>query len=165
VERSEAAAANADIVVMVVDAAAGWTEADGEIFSGLWGKGPGTRGCKVKGAALLVANKADLAGGAGGGWLGMGSGWGARPRGAVARCKLKALLDAPHPLQNAALITNHPTHPIQGGREVQLPLPVKEAFHAVVGTCAVTREGLGALEEAILQVGGGFGVNGGLPLQ
>ncbi|GBF90356.1 tRNA modification GTPase-like protein, partial [Raphidocelis subcapitata] len=102
VERSQAAAAGADIVVMVVDAASGWTEADGEIFSGLWGKGPGTRGCKVKGAALLVANKADLA----------------------------------------------------GDREVQLPLLVKEAFHAVVRTCAVSREGLGSLEEAILQLAG-----------
>jgi hypothetical protein len=55
-----------DIAVMVIDAAAGWTEADGAIFRELWGKGPGTRDCKVKGMALLVANKADLAGE--GGW-------------------------------------------------------------------------------------------------
>lgn len=67
VERSQAAASNADIVLMVVDAAAGWTEADQDIFGGLWGKGPGSKACKVKGMALLVANKADLAGeGAGG---------------------------------------------------------------------------------------------------
>lgn len=32
VERSQAAASEADVVVMVVDAAAGWTEADGAIF-------------------------------------------------------------------------------------------------------------------------------------
>ena len=33
------------------------------------------------------------------------------------------------------------------GTEVQLPLLVKDAFQAVVRTCAVTREGLGTLEE------------------
>eukprot|EP00878_Enallax_costatus_P024061 GHUV01025649.1.p1 GENE.GHUV01025649.1~~GHUV01025649.1.p1 ORF type:complete len:445 (+),score=114.58 GHUV01025649.1:758-2092(+) len=63
VERSTAAAAAADMVLMVIDAAAGWTDADGEIFESLWGKeGPGGRGCLVKGPALLVANKSDLAG-------------------------------------------------------------------------------------------------------
>lgn len=63
VERSAAAAAAADVVVMVVDAEQGWTDADGEIFDSLWGKeGPGSRSCKVRGPALLVANKQDLAG-------------------------------------------------------------------------------------------------------
>jgi hypothetical protein len=47
---------------MVVDASQGWTEADGDIFKSLWGDGPGTRSCKVKGQALLVTNKSDLAG-------------------------------------------------------------------------------------------------------
>lgn len=47
----------------MVDASAGWTEADQVIYSDLWGKGPGTRSCRVKGMSLLVANKADLAGG------------------------------------------------------------------------------------------------------
>ncbi|KXZ55825.1 hypothetical protein GPECTOR_2g1376 [Gonium pectorale] len=37
VERSRAAASAADIVVMVIDGAEGWTEADGEIYRGLWG--------------------------------------------------------------------------------------------------------------------------------
>jgi hypothetical protein len=45
-----------------------------------------------------------------------------------------------------------PNHPA-GGQEVPLPLPVKDAFHAAVCTCAVSRDGLGSLEEAILQVG------------
>ncbi|KAI8468364.1 MAG: P-loop containing nucleoside triphosphate hydrolase protein [Monoraphidium minutum] len=102
VERSQAAASNADIVLMVIDAAAGWSEADQAIFAALWGKGPGTRSCRVKGMALLVANKADLA----------------------------------------------------GEREVGLPLPVKDAFQSVVRTCAVSRTGLGSLEEAILQLAG-----------
>ncbi|KAJ9521765.1 hypothetical protein QJQ45_015315 [Haematococcus lacustris] len=67
VERSQAAAAAADIVLMVVDAqascssAAGWTVADGEIFQALWGQGPGTAGCSVQGQALLLVNKTDLA--------------------------------------------------------------------------------------------------------
>ncbi|KIZ05706.1 tRNA modification GTPase mnmE [Monoraphidium neglectum] len=102
VGRSQAAASNADIVLMVVDASAGWTEADQVIYSDLWGKGPGTRSCRVKGMSLLVANKADLA----------------------------------------------------GNQEVPLPLPVKEAFRSVVRTCAVSRDGLGSLEEAILQLAG-----------
>ncbi|WIA14128.1 hypothetical protein OEZ85_002672 [Tetradesmus obliquus] len=64
VERSTAAAAAADVVVMVVDAAAGWTDDDGEIFDALWGRdGPGSSSCKVRGPALLVVNKSDLAAG------------------------------------------------------------------------------------------------------
>jgi tRNA modification GTPase len=63
VERSTAAAAAADVVIMVIDAAAGWTDDDGEIFDALWGKqGPSSSSCKVKGPALLVVNKCDLAG-------------------------------------------------------------------------------------------------------
>lgn len=63
VERSTAAAAAADVVIMVMDAAAGWTDDDGEIFIALWGReGLGSSSCKVKGPALLVANKSDLAG-------------------------------------------------------------------------------------------------------
>lgn len=44
-----------------------------------------------------------------------------------------------------------PSSPPAGNQEVPLPLPVKDAFHAVVRTCAVSRDGLGSLEEAILQ--------------
>ena len=39
---------------------AGWTPEDAEIFTSLWGNGPGTRSCAVKGLSLLVANKHDL---------------------------------------------------------------------------------------------------------
>lgn len=42
---------------------AGWTAEDAEIFSALWGAGPLSSSCKVKGQALLVANKSDLAAG------------------------------------------------------------------------------------------------------
>ncbi|GIL54000.1 hypothetical protein Vafri_9551 [Volvox africanus] len=60
VERSQAAAVAADIVIMVVDGATGWTDTDTDIFRALWGDGPGSSTCKVKGLALLVANKDDL---------------------------------------------------------------------------------------------------------
>lgn len=60
VERSQAAAATADIVVMVIDANAGWTDEDGVIFKSLWGDGAGSSSCAVKGLSLLVANKHDL---------------------------------------------------------------------------------------------------------
>ena len=59
--------AAADLVLMVMDASVGWTQADGSIFDSLWGQGPGTRSCRVRGQALLVANKSDLAGGLAGG--------------------------------------------------------------------------------------------------
>lgn len=62
VERSSAAAVNADVVIMVVDAVKGWTSEDMDIFRSLWGDGPGTSRCRVKGLALLVANKVDLTG-------------------------------------------------------------------------------------------------------
>lgn len=45
---------------MVIDAQQGWTREDSDIFTALWGDGPGTRGCKVQGLAMLVANKCDL---------------------------------------------------------------------------------------------------------
>ncbi len=38
----------------------GWTEEDNAIFKSLWGRGPGTASCLVKGLSLLVANKNDL---------------------------------------------------------------------------------------------------------
>lgn len=60
VERSQAAAATADIVVMVIDAQEGWTAEDGRIFKSLWGDGVGSLTCAVKGLSLLVANKHDL---------------------------------------------------------------------------------------------------------
>jgi hypothetical protein len=86
---------------------AGWTAEDGEIFAALWGSGPLSASCKVRGQALLVANKADLTGAGGG-----------------------------------------------GGREVLLPLVARDAFKQVVRTSALTREGLEALEAAILQLAG-----------
>lgn len=39
---------------------AGWTADDGAIFTALWGDGPGSRACAVRGQSLLVANKTDL---------------------------------------------------------------------------------------------------------
>lgn len=56
----QAAAISADVVIMVIDAQQGWTREDSDIFTALWGDGPGTRGCKVQGLAMLVANKCDL---------------------------------------------------------------------------------------------------------
>lgn len=56
----QAAAVSADVVIMVVDAQQGWTRADSDIFTALWGEGPGTASCRVQGLAMLVANKCDL---------------------------------------------------------------------------------------------------------
>jgi tRNA modification GTPase len=77
VQRSRAAAQQADIVIMVADAQQGWTPGDREIFESVWGgeqapgeqsagdsdDGSGARGGGARPPALLVLNKADLAGG------------------------------------------------------------------------------------------------------
>lgn len=77
VQRSRAAAQQADIVIMVADAQQGWTPGDHGIFESVWGgeqapgeqsdgdsdDGSGARGSGARAPALLVLNKADLAGG------------------------------------------------------------------------------------------------------
>lgn len=104
VERSQAAAVGADIVLMVMDASAGWTAADAEIFRSMWGDGPGSSSCLVQAPALLVANKMDLMG--------------------------------------------------DGSRDVLLPIVPKQAFSAVVKTCATSRAGLEELEQGVLTLAG-----------
>jgi len=139
VARSAAAAAAADVVIMVVDAASGWTDADGAIFKGLWGDGPGTRGCTVRGLSMLVLNKADLltppgapsaaaAGAGSAGSAGSAAGGGGGP-------------DAEAALAAAAAA-------------FQLPVVPEETFQRVVATSAVARTGLGALEGALLLLAG-----------
>ncbi|GLC38814.1 hypothetical protein PLESTB_000713000 [Pleodorina starrii] len=132
VERSQAAAAAADIVVMVVDGAVGWTDADSDIYRALWGDGPGSASCKVKGLSLLVANKDDLRGSAGaqngaGGSVASTSGG---DGGGVAISK--------------------------GADDPPLPLPLlaRETFAAVVRTSASERRGLETLDAALLRLAG-----------
>ncbi len=60
-ERSQAAAAAADVVVMVVDGAEGWTDADADIYKALWGDGPGTAACKVGGGGGSTGGMLDVA--------------------------------------------------------------------------------------------------------
>lgn len=127
VERSQAAAAAADVVVMVVDGAEGWTDADSDIYKALWGAGPGTASCKVKGLALLVANKDDLRAGQGA----AGSADGNASSGAAA-AKASSSKAAP----------------------LSLPLAAKETFVAVVRTSASQRMGLEDLDAALLKLAG-----------
>lgn len=111
-ERSAAAAAEADLVIMVVDGRAGWTDGDGAMFKTLWGSGRGSASCKVRGEALLVINKVDLA---------------------------------------------------QGG-ETKVPLPAVplDTFGGrVIRTSAKTRDGLDALDAAVLELAGAPQLAGG----
>ncbi|GLI68378.1 hypothetical protein VaNZ11_012702 [Volvox africanus] len=142
VERSQAAAVAADIVIMVVDGATGWTDTDNDIFRALWGDGPGSSTCKVKGLALLVANKDDLRAprpdnGAGSTTVDFGS-------------------------NSAAISVGASTAHIHGAgsgafaKEPPLPLPLlaRETFAAVVRTSASERRGLEALDAALLKLVG-----------
>ncbi|KAG2447372.1 hypothetical protein HYH02_007700 [Chlamydomonas schloesseri] len=124
VERSQAAAAAADVVIMVVDGAEGWTDADAEIYRSLWGDGPGSATCRVRGPALLVANKDDLRAQA------------AAPAGVAANGA------------GGATASSDEQAPLP------LPLLAKETFTATVRTSAFNRKGLEALDAALLGLAG-----------
>lgn len=125
VERSQAAAAAADVVLMVVDGAEGWTEADGIIFKALWGDGLGTPTCRVRGPALLVANKDDLVA--------------AAPAAAAGAAEAAGGGSNSTGSRSSSLL---------------LPLLARETFRAVVRTSAAQRQGLEELDKALLQLAG-----------
>lgn len=136
VERSLAAARQADIVLMVVDGQAGWTDGDADIFQTVFGAGAarGERGlgsdwgsgedCGSEGGrggapALLVLNKSDLAAQQ------------AQQRQDGAACG--------------------------GGGAVAaagVPAAAVAQFAAVVQTSAATKQGLEELRSAVLQLAG-----------
>jgi tRNA modification GTPase len=131
VERSLAAAQQADVVVMVMDAAAGWTGADGEVFASIFGskggegRGEGVSLARSSAPSLLVMNKIDATG----------------PH-------------SPGSMGPAAASSSN-----EGGSDGMaqaggLPAYVAASFSAVVGTSAVTREGLDSLRDALLRLAG-----------
>ena len=143
VERSLAAAKQADIVVMVVDAEAGWTPADADIFQQMFGGGSSSAssglssdwGSDAEGAAsssgrgtapaLLVLNKTDLA---------------AKQR-------------QQHNGSGAAAGA-------EGGAVAAAGAAAAGRFAAVVETSAATLEGMDALREAVLRLAGAPQVGG-----
>lgn len=138
VERSEAAAIAADIVIMVADAQSGWTEEDSRIFTALWGDGLGSSKCKVKGVALLVANKVDLQAG----------------NDDNGTSTVASASHQTEPEASSSSTSSPGTSGTQPPRQISLPLVPKETFQHVVYTSARTRAGLDELERAILSLAG-----------
>jgi tRNA modification GTPase len=96
----------------------------------------------VRGPALLVANKADLLVGGGGSSSSSSSSNGNGNRNSSSSNGKEE--DAEEAVKAAAA----------AAAAIDLPLPAKEVFSAVVPTCAVTRHGLDALESAVLKLAG-----------
>lgn len=60
VERSQAAALQADVAILVLDAQAGWTSDDQTIFDHLWGRAVAGSSPAITAPSILVWNKVDL---------------------------------------------------------------------------------------------------------
>lgn len=149
VERSMAAARQADIVLMVVDAETGWTEGDAEIFEQMFGvaaegsetssssgadNGNGSSGSESRrGApALLVLNKTDLA---------------------TQRVEQHAQ-HAQQQQQNDGSAGAGAGALAAGAELAGVPAGACSHFSAMVHTSAATRQGLEELQEAVLKLAG-----------
>ncbi|GAX77543.1 hypothetical protein CEUSTIGMA_g4987.t1 [Chlamydomonas eustigma] len=179
VERSQAAAAQADIVVMVIDAQVGWTQEDTDIFHSLWGNGANTKGCSVKGLSLLVANKQDLVkteeeksqviSGHSVEILGIRESSGLNEierhsdalshqgTAASGADEVSASIGSPLPVQpvyNIAGGKNSKLEHMNMSSQLRLPLICRETFQEVVFTSATTRQGLEELDAGILALAG-----------
>jgi hypothetical protein len=122
---------------------AGWTDGDGEIFSALWGAGPGSASCAVRGrGALLVVNKTDLlqrsvscsstegGEGAAAGGLRVGAN----------------RVIVPSMQRPSFSSSGPPSREGSAPPEVSLPLVAREAFQHVVFTAAATGQGIDLLD-------------------
>ncbi|GFR47845.1 hypothetical protein Agub_g9625, partial [Astrephomene gubernaculifera] len=151
VERSRAAAAAADVVVMVVDGAAGWTAEDGEIHAALWGgEGGGGGGCKVRGPALLVANKDDLRGAGSQHCSGTGSSSSSSSGSSTLRSSSR---DVRSSSSNGSVAEEEGVEEAEAEGLV-LPPGVRSTFAGVVRTSAAQRRGLQDLDAALLRLAG-----------
>jgi len=128
VERSRAAALAADIVLMVVDAQEGWTADDSTIFRALWGDGPGSRTCAVRGLSLLVVNKTDLV-----------------------PPPSSSSSGPPTPVAFQAQAQDSQQ---SGQPQLELPVLAREAFARVVYTSAKDSHGFDELDKALLELAG-----------
>ena len=128
VQRSMAAARQADMVVMVVDAQAGWTPADAGIFSSIWGTAVSSSsgGSRLGPPSLLVLNKSDL----------------------------RAAKEQPEEASGDG--SRQQQQPLAAAAAVpaEVPAEVRAAFSAVVETSAITLAGLDDLRAAVLELAG-----------
>lgn len=146
VERSVAAARQADIVLVVLDAQVGWTQGDAEIAEQLFGESAGASstgngssggsGGRRGAPALLVLNKSDLA---------------QRVQQDAAQ---QAQQDGSQQGSNGGP-AGEPAHAgSPSAAALGVPPAVAARFAEVVGTSAATREGLEELQAAVLRLAG-----------
>ena len=127
VQRSWAAARQADIVLMVADASgAGWTRGDADIFDQIF----------------------DDSGVGGGGSNGSGSGGGGQPPALLVLNKVDLAQQQQQAAQQQQLGSE------RGAVVAAVPEAVRRQFAAVVATSASTLEGLPELRQAMLQLAG-----------
>lgn len=148
VERSLAAARQADIVLMVVDGQSGWTDGDADIFQTVFGAGAarGERGLASDWGSGDEGS--DGANSSNGSTAGGGGGRGGPPALLVLN---KSDLAAQQAQQRDGA---------QGGGDgaaaaaAGVPAPAVAQFAAVVQTSAATKQGLEELRSAVLQLAG-----------
>jgi hypothetical protein len=137
---------------------AGWTDADGEIFKALWGDGPGTSTCAVRGLSLLVVNKTDLAApqpstsqpsGHNNGTQAVPSSSNAGSQHDAQGAGSQAVASQPASHSSSSATAAGTTHQVEQQQRYDMPLPLlcKEVFQRVVYTSAQTGSGLSNLDK------------------
>ena len=148
---------------------AGWSPEDDEIFKSLWGNGPNTPSCSVKGLSLLVANKHDLVSSTAPATPAASGMKTDQPDARVSSATAPSfgVDDGSGMMSSASVLPVNPVWSVAGGRDgsrtpwdhvvssdLRLPLVAREAFQAVLLTSATTRHGIEDLDRAILELAG-----------
>jgi tRNA U34 5-carboxymethylaminomethyl modifying GTPase MnmE/TrmE len=169
VERSLAAARQADIVAMVVDAEAGWTPGDAEIFHQMFGgsNGSDSSGSGSNGSSSGENSASSSSGGGGSSQGSGGGGSNSRPPALLVLNKTDLAMQqqqqrqqqleeqqgtsngSSSALAEAAAVAQAATLALGG-----VPAEVGSQFSAVVQTSAATRAGLAKLQQAMLRLAG-----------
>ncbi|KAL4457553.1 hypothetical protein ABPG75_012418 [Micractinium tetrahymenae] len=160
VERSLAAARQADIVLMVVDGETGWTDGDAEIFQTVFGAGParGERGLDSDWGSGDEGGGGEGASSSGGSEGSNGSS-GSRGRAPALLVLNKCDLSV-HRAQQAQQHGSSAQHESRAGScdeaaaAAGVPAAAVAQFAAAVQTSAATKEGLEDLRSAVLQLAG-----------
>jgi tRNA U34 5-carboxymethylaminomethyl modifying GTPase MnmE/TrmE len=176
VERSLAAARQADIVAMVVDAEAGWTPGDAEIFHQMFGGSSSSgSGSDTSSSGESSSGGENLSSSSGSGDSSShGSGGSRRPPALLVLNKTDLAMQQQQQQQleqqqgssngsgsalaAAAAVAQAATAALGG-----VPAEVGSQFSAVVQTSAATRAGLAELQQAVLRLAGAPQVRRGCP--
>lgn len=150
VERSVAAARQADIVVVVADAEAGWMPGDAEIFEQMFGGSSGGGGW-----GLGSDRRSDSEGSASSSGGSNGGGGGSVRRGAAPALLVLNKTDLAAAAAQQQQQQQNSNVGVWGGTEAAgVPQAVCSQFAAVVETSAATLEGIEELRQAVLTLAG-----------